>query len=382
MSKRRSGTGVPRRTASLAGTVCVTAVLAVDAGAAMAADPALIGQWRFDESDGQIAVDDGPQGLSGRLGTSDLPDAADPGRIAGASGRALRFDGSMFVRLPDTAALAVPSLTTEAVARADASPGSWRYLVSRGGQGCLAGSYGLYTAAAGGVAFYVFDGARYVVSATARPSDVWNGAWHHVAGTFDGRALRLFVDGRPVGEPMDAPLQIAYAGVSPQASFGHYVGQCDLSFRGDMDLVRLWSGARSAEAIAQTAPGVPPAPAGAGPLPAAAAGTVIAAEEEAQVGPRRAESRKRRCVVRLVRRQARGKRVTVLHVRVTARERPLRATRVVARRAGGRKVLAKAQTNTKGRARLALRSRRSARVRISAKGRRKCTPARVRVRRP
>ena len=191
---------------------------------------------------------------------------------------------SAFVRLPDTAALAVPSLSADAVVRADASPGSWRYLVSRGGQGCLAGSYGLYTAAAGGIALYVFDGARYVVSATARPADVWNGAWHHVAGTFDGRALRLYVDGRPVGEPMAAPLRIAYDGVSTRASFGQYVGDCELSFRGDMDLVRLWSGARSPGDIAQTAPGIPPAPAGAGPLPAAAEGTIIPAGDAARPG--------------------------------------------------------------------------------------------------
>jgi hypothetical protein len=127
-------------------------------------------------------------------------------------------------------------------------------------QGCLAGSYGLYTAAAGGVALYVFDGARYVVSATARPADVWNGAWHHVAGTFDGRTLRLFVDGRPVGDPMEAPLRIAYVGVSTRASFGQYVGDCELTFRGDMDLVRLWSGARSPQDIGRTAPGIPPPP--------------------------------------------------------------------------------------------------------------------------
>ena len=89
----------------------------------------------------------------------------------------------------------VQSLTAEAVVRASGSPGQWRYVLSRGSQGCTAGAYGLYTGAAGGLALYVFDGTRYVVSATARPQDVWNGSWHHVAGSFDGRALRL--RGRP-----------------------------------------------------------------------------------------------------------------------------------------------------------------------------------------
>ena len=378
MSKRQRALVGGRRTAMVAAAVVAAAIFGLETRPAPAAgDPSLLGQWRFDEGSGQIVVDDGPQRLDGRLGGVELPDAADPSRIEGASGRALRFDGDQFVGLPDTGALAVQTLSAEAVVRAGASPGPWRYLVSRGGRGCLAGSYGLYTAAAGGVALYVFDGARYVVSATARPSDVWNGGWHHVAGTFDGRALRLFVDGRPVGEPMDAPLRIEYAGVSPRASFGHYVGECQLSFSGDMDLVRLWSGARSAEAIAQTAPGVPPAPAGAGPLPAAAPGTVIAAEEAARVREGPAASGGRGCVVKVVRRRARGKRVTVVHVRVTARKRPLPATAVVARRTGRRKVLARARTDGHGRARLALRS---GRVSITAKRRAGCTPARVRVR--
>lgn len=378
MSRGGGANGALRGTAALAG---VTGMLGLAAPAApAAADPTLLGQWRFDESGGQVAVDDGPQRLDGRLGADDGPDAADPARIEGASGRALRLDGTAFVRLPDSAALAVPSLSADAVVRAGASPGSWRYVVSRGGRSCVAGSYGLYTAAAGGMALYVFDGDRYVVSATARPADVWDGAWHHVAGTFDGRALRLFVDGRPVGQPMDAPLRIAYEGVSTRASFGQYVGDCELSFSGDMDFVRLWSGARSPQDIAQTAPGVPPAPAGAGPLPAAAEGTVIPAGDAAQPQPGSEAGRPQACVVRVVRRRAHGKRRTVVHVRVTVRKRPLRGTRVVARRAGRQKVLASVRTNAKGRARLALRRSRPGRVSITAKRRPRCTPARVRVR--
>ena len=242
-----------------------------------AAEPTLVGQWRFDELDGQVAVDDGPHRLDGRLGGTDAPEADDPVRIAGASGRALRFTGATFVRLPESEALALQALTAEAVLRAPTSPGQWRYVLSRGSQGCAAGAYGLYTAAAGGMSFYVFDGTRYIVSATARPVDVWNGAWHHVAGSFDGRALRLFVDGRPVGEPVDAPLRIDYSSTSTRAAVGQYAGACELSFRGDIDLVRLSSGARSLEALAVAASESGTGTGQAGPLPAAAPGTVLAA---------------------------------------------------------------------------------------------------------
>ena len=168
MIRRWSAFSVSGRAAMLA--IGVTAVLGVVAGPApAAAQSGLLGQWRFDEPDGQRVIDDGPHALTGFLGTSDGADAADPVRVPGASGGALHFDGDRFVHLPDSASLAASTLTVEAVVRAGTSPGAWRYLVSRGGHGCVAGSYGLYTGAAGGVALYVFDGTRYVVSATAQP---------------------------------------------------------------------------------------------------------------------------------------------------------------------------------------------------------------------
>ena len=295
-----------RRIARWAVGIAAAGALAVGVAApGAAAGPELLGQWRFDEPGGQVVADDGPQRLDGTLGATGSPDAADPARIAGAAGGGLRFDGASFVRLPDSAALAVPTLTAEAVVRAGTSPGAYRYVVSRGGRSCVAGSYGLYSGAAGGVALYVFDGTRYVVSASARPADVWNGAWHHVAGTFDGRELRLYVDGRPVGEPMSAPLAIDYGSTSAHASLGQYAGDCALSFRGDMDLVRLWAGARTASEIGDAAATSVGAPAGSGPLPAAAPGTTIAgtragqgvvaaalqAEAGRHAGPRQAHGR-------------------------------------------------------------------------------------------
>ena len=356
---RRSGTGA----------LAVAAALLWAGPAGAAEVPDLLGQWRFDEVAGQVAVDDGPQALDGRLGAADTADASDPTRIAGASGGALRFDGNSVVRLPDSAALAVQAMTAEAVVRADGSPGAWRYLVSRGGRGCVAGSYGLYTGAEGGIAFYVFDGLNYVVSATARPADVWNGSWHHVAGTFDGRALRLFLDGRPVGDPMSAPLRIDYETTSPHASFGQYVGECNLSFRGDLDLVRLWSGVQSDAAIRETATNAVGAAPGTAPLPSAAPGTVI--DSPARRG----------CVVQVLGTRARSKRPTLVRVRVTNRKRPLRAARLVARTANKRSVLASAKTNRAGRARLALPRKRTKRVRISVRGRPWCGSAVVGARR-
>jgi len=133
------------RIAGAAGAVVL--VLAVGAQVADA-HTGTVGEWRFDEAGGQTAVDGGPFGLDGRLGTSAGVDAADPQRIPGVASGALRFGGGSYVQLPDAAELAQPTLSVEAVVRAPTSPGAYRYIVSRGGQGCFAGSYGLYTGAA------------------------------------------------------------------------------------------------------------------------------------------------------------------------------------------------------------------------------------------
>jgi hypothetical protein len=368
-----------RRLTALAAAACAASALGgAAARASNGADPARVGEWRFDESGGQSAIDLGPFGLHGHLGASELEDAADPERISGAAGGALRFNGASFVRLPHRSELNVQSLTAETVARSSSSPGPWRYLVSRGGRGCFAGSYGLYTGAAGGIAVYVFDGSRYTVSATARPVDVWDGRWHHIAGTFDGRYLRLFVDGRPVGDPIYSPMSIDYATTSAGTYLGRFV-TCELAFTGDLDFVRLWSGALSAGAVSTTAAAelsVTPLPGSGAPLPAAAPPTTIAASPDgAAPGPRPETT----CVLRLARKRVAASRQTKVRVRVELHGRPAHARRVVAKRLGSAAVIAAARTGRKGWARLVFDARRLERVRISAPRTSPCAPVEVRV---
>ena len=357
--RRRSASTIRRRL-SVAATILAAGLACGGAAAPALATSAPVGEWRFDEISGQTAIDGGARGIDGRLGATDLVDAADPARITGASGGALRFNGSSYVRLPSRPELDVQQLTAEAVVRAPASPGTHRYVMSRGSRQCYAGSYGLYTAAAGGIAVYVFDGSRYVVSATARPADVWDGKWHHVAGTFDGSALRLYVDGRMVGQPTSAPLRIDYAGTSAGSYLGRFVGDCDLAYRGDLDLARLWPSALSAGQVAAHAQHeLTNRTIGAGTsMPAAAPGAYIP-------GPRTLTPPAPSCALRISRTRVATARPTVVRVRVRSAGRAVR-TRVTARRYGRRKVIASARTNARGRVRLVLHVRRAGRVRITA----------------
>jgi hypothetical protein len=400
MQGRSARRPVARRAAAV-----VLALGALGAGSttAMADNSTVVGQWRFDEGAGQTAFDDGPFALDGRLGTVDAADGHDPERIAGLQGGALRFDGRSFVRLPNTTLLEPPTLTVEAVVRASETPGAYRYVVSHGAQGCLAGSYGLYTGEHGGIAFYAFDGGEYRVSAEADPSAVWDGKWHHVAGVYDGGFVRVYVDGHPVGQPFDAPSRISYGLSSSDAYIGTYLGSCVLPLRGDLDLVRMWRGPLAPDfigsladaALGVTGPPAPPpvtpapdtvptatdadsnagAPASRTTLPAVTGGQAIRAPATATSGAAAKPTPgapARACVVRSSTKKVRAGRRTSLTVHVALRGKPLKAVRVVATEAKSRLRLATGRTAKDGRARLKVRPRRRGTIQLKVQGRADC----------
>jgi hypothetical protein len=350
---------------SAAAAAVTMVVLSATHGAATA-NASLLAQWNFDESGGQVVHDDGPFGLDGTLGASSDVDVRDPERIGGA----LRFNGSSIVVLPDSSRLAPEHLTVEARARADASPGSHRYLVSKGGTGCWAGSYGLYTATQQGLAFYVFDGTQYLVSATARPQDVWDGAWHDVKGTFDGTELRLFVDGREVGAPMQAKLRISYATLTNAAAIGQYVGPCNLPFVGDIDRVRILSDAQEPP-VNPASPSEPALP----PLPAAAPGTTLPGPPHGTTPP---AAKSPACEVRLSRHSMPASRRTIIRARLVNAPRKSKL-RLVARRGTQRKAITSARVSASGHARLVVRSQRAGRLTIRVVGKTGCASARLTV---
>jgi hypothetical protein len=283
-----------------------------------------------------------------------------------------------------SARLEPQALTLETVVRANASPGPFAYVMSYGAQDCTASSYALYTGADGGIAFYIFDGTRYRISAAAAPAVVWDGRWHHIAGVYDGRALLLFVDGRQVGEPEPAAAGIAYA-LKLRGSFvGTYEGTCTRPLVGDVDLVRLWDGPLSPDFVATLAdaaltpspPSLPVAPPGASnatgtgsrpPLPAVAPGTSVPVTTASS------------CRVRSSTRRVRAKRLTVVMVGVTAGGRLLRHVRIRATAGARHRPLARARTGADGHARLRLRPRTRAAVRVSVTGRHDCAPIRLTV---
>jgi concanavalin A-like lectin/glucanase superfamily protein len=203
-----------------------------------------VSHWSLDEGSGQQAADGGPNGAHGQLGSSGAADASDPSWTAGHDGgAALSFGGSQYVAVPDGAALEPGHVAVDAWVRHSGSPGQWRYVLSKGSVGCDRSAYGLYSGWAGGMAFYISSSTRYMISPEAPVSVVWDGAWHHVVGAYDGSRVRLWIDGAQVGDGTPATVSIAYGVGSRGVYIGTYLGSCELGFKGDIDDVRVWDDA-------------------------------------------------------------------------------------------------------------------------------------------
>ena len=129
-----------------------------------------------------------------------------PGKV----GRAFQFDGEGYVRIPDAPSLNSPAITVEAWVKGTTAQGVYRYLVAKGIHADEAASYGLYTGCTGGLFFYVYDRTLDAAVSPGPGPGIWDGKWHHVAGTFDGATVRLYVDGKQVGNGAPAALKIDY----------------------------------------------------------------------------------------------------------------------------------------------------------------------------
>jgi hypothetical protein len=225
------------------------------------AAPTVDAHWSSDEGSGQTAADSGPNGLHGNLGSSTGADAADPAWTAGHDGgSALAFSGGQYVAVPDNSALEPAHVTVDAWVRRSGSPGTWRYVLSKGSVGCDRSAYGLYSGWAGGMSFYVSSATHYVLSPEAPAPLVWDGAWHHVVGAYDGARVRLWIDGAQVGDGTATTLTIAYGIGSKGVYLGTYRGSCELGFKGDIDDVQILGDGAQAGAggpVIQPTPGTP-----------------------------------------------------------------------------------------------------------------------------
>jgi hypothetical protein len=351
-----------RKEAALVIALCV---FALGAGSAQAA-PAALAEWPFDEGAGQVATDVTGAAGNGQLGSTAGSDTADPTWIAGHDGGgALDFAGGQYVAVPDNATLEPAHVAVDAWVRRSGSPGRWRYVLSKGSLDCDRSAYGLYSGWSGGMAFYVSDATHYVISPEVAPAQVWDGAWHHVIGSYDGARVRLSIDGAQVGNGTPTGLAIAYGVGSKGVYIGTYRDTCELGFRGAIDDVIVWSDA-------------PPAATG-GPVIAPVPGTptIVAAGGSGSTSPSQDPGTTSRttagCLrVTISRRTVPVKRRALVLATVRRTTKRVAGVRVVVH---GEGVNATATTNRKGTARIVVRARKRGRLTVRVRGQKASCPA-------
>jgi hypothetical protein len=230
----------PSRLVPLAAAIAALA-LPTTASAAGPFD-VLAAWWPMNEGSGQVVRDWSGNGNNGILGSTPGVDQNDPTWIKGFFfGNALRFDGNDFVRVPDSPKLSPQKLTVSLWVRGAGSPGAYRYIIGKGGDACVSSAYGLTTSYNGGLVFYVWDGQQQHESALLSPSEIWDGRWHHIGGTWDGVSSRLYVDGVNRGTNQTGTTTVDYTLPVGDTGIGGYLGTCDLYYTGDVDDVAVFN---------------------------------------------------------------------------------------------------------------------------------------------
>jgi Concanavalin A-like lectin/glucanases superfamily len=342
-----------RREAAIAAVLGLLAWCAAPASAA----PTVLAQWTLDEGAGQVAGDATGHGNTGQLGSTAGPDGADPAWIPGhAGGAALDFTGATYVTVPDTGVLEPQRVAVDAWVRRSGSPGRWRYVLSKGSLACDRGAYGLYSGWSGGTAFYVSGAAEYTISPEVSASIVWDGAWHHVIGSYDGDRVRLWIDGSQVGSGTPATTPIAYTSASRGIYIGTYRGSCDLGFSGSIDDVSVGDD-RPAAATGPVIAPVPDTPTHIAIAGAGGSGAVPGATKSQPQGCLR---------VTLSRRTIPVRRKTRLTATVRRDGRRVAGVRVLF--SGKGVTTMGARTDRKGQAKISVRASRAGRLKVKIRG--------------
>jgi hypothetical protein len=185
----------------------------------------------------------------------------------GVFGRAFKFNGDgASVNIPSSPALDVGSqVTIEFWMKPDADNQMRSY------QGLVTTEYYAVEIANGyssgmGVLFFINTDGRAMASPSLWPNTadangggapVSPGRWHHIAGTYDGTRLQLYVDGRPRGRPLDHTGLIAPMQKDNFVSLGSEEGRTlepgithNRYFKGLIDEVAIYNRALSAQEIA------------------------------------------------------------------------------------------------------------------------------------
>ena len=187
--------------------------------------PGLVAAYGFNEGSGTSVADSSGQGNGGTV-------ASGAWTTLGKFGSAITFNGtSTRVTVPSASSLNLTNMTLEAWVYPTAGGNQWRDVVYRGPDDnyYLESASGIGPPATGGA----FSPTVYGTSALALNT------WTHLAATYDGQMVRLYVNGTQVGSRAEtAPMQpsTGLLTIGSDPTYGQY-------FAGRIDEVRVYNAA-------------------------------------------------------------------------------------------------------------------------------------------
>lgn len=203
----------------------------------------LVGRWRFDESGATTTASDWASGNNGTLTNFATP-ASSWQPTGGKIGGSLVFGGNAVdekVLLGDPAALQIPTAITMAawVKPHATQPANNGRIISKH-NGAVGDHYGLHI----GDGLTVDCRINNTVDESATDAVVAD-IWQHVACTYDGAFKRVYVNGVEIG----AYARTGAITTTNTVSIGGHINATDRNFRGELDDVRIYNRALTAQEI-------------------------------------------------------------------------------------------------------------------------------------
>lgn len=202
-------------------------------------DAGLIAWWAFDEDrNSPVAFDDSGHGFGGKL--------RDIERAPGIDGNALDCRGGAVEVAGNRALAPTNALTLECWVKTDVAgqKDTW-FVNSIGSSYGYSSSAGFRFGLVGGKPCFGIPVTKFSHHLLAH-ADLPLGRWVHLAGTFDGKTMRLYVDGEERGT-MERPFPLQPS--DHYLCLGNYNVKHDAHFTGLLDEVKLYDRALSPEEV-------------------------------------------------------------------------------------------------------------------------------------
>ncbi len=202
------------------------------------AEEGLIGYWNFDEGSGDIAKDSSGNGNDGKL-------IRNPVWVEGKYGKALRFDAGQRQKVEIPHSNSFATITNAVAMEAWVNPDNFNAWVSFGVKGDI--TYGMFINPSAYVRIHYSGG-----NTLDTPNNTLKaGEWYHIVGNYDGKKVRIYVNGEIKAEK-DANIAI------PANTSSYVIGGTQESrdwFAGILDECKLYNRGLTEEEVKKSMKG-------------------------------------------------------------------------------------------------------------------------------